>query len=397
VYLRTLGGLKPVDVILRRLDDAFSDPLELRGDSLLGVPGLVEAVRNGSVIIDNALGSGLVETAANMAFLPGLCRQLLGEELRMPSVATWWCGQDEPRRYVRDHLKDLVIKPAFPRFGQHPEFPETMSDAMYEALVKRIEAQPEEFVAQERVALSTVPVRTEAGIAPRHMVLRIYAAWNGQSYTVLPGGLTRVSTQDSSLVVSMHLGGGSKDTWVLSDTAEAVPARRQASVWIPEHRAGDDLPSRVADNLFWLGRYAERVEERVRLVRALWPALSSEEDFGRAVSLETCHSRAGRTRISGSGNVCYVARRAAMDRSTDSDGNGVRPFADVEPAMESKRAPARRLAFERTAVFRYVACAPAARIAVFRICSSKCGSALFWWIRSAGQCRSSPSRPFRVC
>jgi uncharacterized alpha-E superfamily protein len=228
-----------------------------------------------------------VETGANMAFLPGLCRQLLGEELRMPSVATWWCGQPEPRQYVLDHFKELVIKPAFPRFGQHPEFPELMSAAMSEALIRRIEAQPEEFVAQERVELSTVPVRTETGLAPRHMVLRVYAAWNGQSYTVLPGGLTRVSTQESSLVVSMHLGGGSKDTWVLSDTAEAVSARRQSSVRISAKLPGEDLPSRVADNLFWLGRYAERVEARVRFVRALWPALSSEEDFGRAVSLET--------------------------------------------------------------------------------------------------------------
>jgi uncharacterized circularly permuted ATP-grasp superfamily protein/uncharacterized alpha-E superfamily protein len=287
VYLKTLGGLKPVDVILRRLDESFCDPLELRGDSLLGVPGLVQAVRSGSVAIDNALGSGLVETGAIMAFLPGLCRQLLGEELRMPSVATWWCGQEEARRHVVKQLKELVIKPAFPRFGQHPEFPESMDAAAYEALVRRIEAKPEDFVAQERVALSTVPVRTETGIAPRHAVLRVYAAWNGQSYSVLPGGLTRVSTVDSSLVVSMHLGGGSKDTWVLGGSEEAMPARRQLSLQIPVQQSKDDLPSSVADNLFWLGRYAERVEARVRLVRALWPALSSEEDFGNAVSLDT--------------------------------------------------------------------------------------------------------------
>jgi uncharacterized circularly permuted ATP-grasp superfamily protein/uncharacterized alpha-E superfamily protein len=287
VYLKTLGGLKPVDVILRRLDDAFCDPLELRGDSLLGVPGLVEAVRAGSVVIDNALGSGLVETAAHMAFLPGLCRQLLGEELQMPSVATWWCGQDEPRHYVLEHLKDLVIKPTFPRFGQHAEFPESMSGAVYEALVRRIESQPEGFVAQERVALSTVPVRTDAGVAPRHVVLRVYAAWNGQSYSVLPGGLTRVSTQASSLVVSMHLGGGSKDTWIVGGAAEGASARRQSSLEVRPQQGANDLPSRVADNAFWLGRYAERVESRVRFVRALWPALSSQEDFGRAASLET--------------------------------------------------------------------------------------------------------------
>ena len=286
VYLKTLGGLKAVDVILRRLDDSFCDPLELRGDSLLGVPGLVEAVRSGSVVIDNALGSGLVETPAHMAFLPGLCRQLLSQELLMPSVATWWCGQAEPRRYVLEHLRDLVIKPAFPRFGQHPEFPEAMDSDSYEALARRIEARPEEFVAQERVALSTVPSRTEDGIAPRHVVLRVYATWNGQSYSVVPGGLTRVSTQDSSLVVSMHLGGVSKDTWVLGGTG-AASAGHQSSAQIPPQQSPEDLPSRVADNLFWLGRYAERVEGRVRFVRALWPALSSEEDFGRAVSLET--------------------------------------------------------------------------------------------------------------
>jgi uncharacterized circularly permuted ATP-grasp superfamily protein/uncharacterized alpha-E superfamily protein len=286
VYLKTLAGLKRVDVILRRVDDSFCDPLELRGDSLLGLPGLLEAVRNGSVVIDNALGSGLVESPALMAFLPGLCRQLLGEELRMPSVATWWCGQEEASRYVLEHLKELVIKPAFPRFGQHPQFPATMESPDYAALVQRIQAQPEDSVAQERVALSTMPVFTDHGIVPRHVVLRVYAAWNGQSYTALPGGLTRVSMQDSSLVVSMHLGGKSKDTWLLGGPEEAVSARRQSSLGVPV-RQKEELPSRVADNLFWLGRYAERVEARVRMVRTLWPALSSEEDFGRSVSLET--------------------------------------------------------------------------------------------------------------
>lgn len=287
VYLKTLAGLKPVDVILRRVDDSFSDPLELRGDSLLGVPGLVEAVRKGSVVIDNALGSGLVETPALMAFLPGLCRHLLGEELKMPSVATWWCGQDEPRRYVEEHFKELVIKPSFSRFGQHPDFPGSMRRPAYEALLKRIESRPENFVAQERVALSTIPVYTDNGIVPRHAVLRVYAARKGNTYIALPGGLTRVSTQDSSLVVSMHLGGRSKDTWVLGRPDEAVPARHQSSLQISVRSTRDDLPSRVADNLFWLGRYAERVEARVRFLRTLWPAVSSEEDFGRAVSLET--------------------------------------------------------------------------------------------------------------
>jgi uncharacterized circularly permuted ATP-grasp superfamily protein/uncharacterized alpha-E superfamily protein len=287
VYLKTLAGLKPVDVILRRVDDSFCDPLELRGDSVLGVPGLVEAIRNNSVAIDNALGSGMVESPALMAFLPGLCRQLLGEELRLPSVATWWCGQEEPRRYVLENLKKLVIKPAFSRFGHHPEFPETISSPALDNLMRRIHAQPEDAVAQERVALSTMPVYTENGIVPRHVVLRVYAVWNGHSYSALPGGLTRVSTQDSSLVVSMHQGGRSKDTWILGQPEESLPAPSETLLPARIMPGEEDLPSRVADNLFWIGRYAERVEARVRLARTLWPAVSSEEDFGGGVSLET--------------------------------------------------------------------------------------------------------------
>jgi uncharacterized alpha-E superfamily protein len=162
-----------------------------------------------------------------------------------------------------------------------------MTPAARQSLARRIETQPDEFVAQERVALSTVPVRTDTGIVPRHVVLRVYAAWNGHSYAVLPGGLARVSTHDSSFVVSMHLGGGSKDTWVLGGQAELAAERRPPPIQVPVQTRAGDLPSRVGDNCFWLGRYAERVEARVRLVRALWPALSSEEDFGRAVSLET--------------------------------------------------------------------------------------------------------------
>lgn len=286
VYLKTLAGLEAVDVIVRRMDDDFCDPLELRGDSLLGVPGLVQAARSGGVAIDNALGSGAMESPVHMAFLPGLCRLLLGEDLRMPSVATWWCGQEQPRSYVLEHLDELVIKPAFPRYGLHPEFPAEMDAAAKEDLRRRIQARPERFVAQEKVALSTAPVRTDAGLAPRHVMVRVFAVWDGESYTVMPGGLTRVSTENTS-VVSMQLGGGSKDTWVFDgEGPDAVPP---PTIHIPidSGHPRTNLPSRIADNFFWLGRYAERVESGVRLVRALLPALSGEEDFGRAASLET--------------------------------------------------------------------------------------------------------------
>jgi uncharacterized circularly permuted ATP-grasp superfamily protein/uncharacterized alpha-E superfamily protein len=287
VYVKTLGGLRPVDLIIRRLDGEFCDPLELRGDSLIGVPGLVDAVRAGSVTIDNALGSGIVETPVLMAFLPALCASLLGEELKMPSVATWWCGQEQPLREVREHLLNLVIKPVFPRFGLRSEFPDVLSESGRAELLRHIEARPEEFVAQERVALSTSPVFTENGFTPRHVILRVYAVWDGSGYSVMPGGLTRVSTQGSTRAVSMQLGGGSKDTWVLGGSDEAHHTRRLLMLPKDAHGAMGDLPSRVAENLFWLGRYTERVESRVRFARALLPTLSGEEDFGRVASLET--------------------------------------------------------------------------------------------------------------
>ena len=287
VYLKTLAGLEPVDLIMRRFDASFCDPLELRGDSLLGVPGLVQVIRNGAVVIDNTLGSGLVEAAGYLAFLPGLCRQLLGEDLRMPSVATWWCGQEKPCQYVLEHLDELVIKPASPSFGHQLEYPESMDAAGREKLIGKIEAHPERYVAQEGIALSTAPARTDAGLDARHVVLRVFAVWDGQSYTVMPGGLARVTTETSSHRLPLLLGGASKDTWVLGCAEEPSPGPSLPPVSIDTYSSRGTLPSRVADSLFWLGRYSERVEANVRLLRALLPALSAEEDFGRAITLET--------------------------------------------------------------------------------------------------------------
>jgi uncharacterized circularly permuted ATP-grasp superfamily protein/uncharacterized alpha-E superfamily protein len=288
VFLKTLAGLDPVDLVLRRLDDSFCDPLELRGDSLLGIPGLLQAARSGHVAVANALGSGLLETALPMAFLPGLCRHLFGSELQMPSIATWWCGDEEPRRYVREHLQEVVLKPTFPQPGQQALFPATMTESARRELMEKIEAKPEQFVAQEQVDLSTAPVRTSQGLAGRHVVLRVFAIWDGAGYAVMPGGLTRVSTEDRSLVVSMQLGGGSKDTWVIHGRKERPAVK--AAIPGPDlaiKAAPFALPSRVADNLFWLGRYTERVESGVRLVRTLLPGLSGETDFGGGVSLDS--------------------------------------------------------------------------------------------------------------
>ena len=286
VHLKTLAGLEPVDLIIRYIHDDFCDPLELRGDSLLGVPGLVQAVRKGTVIIDNALGSGLIEAAGHLAFLPGLCRQLLGEDLRMPSVATWWCGQEKPCRYVLDHLDALVIKPASPSFGHEVVFPAAMDVAQRDILIGKIKSHPEQFVAQEGIELSTLPVLTDTGLAPRHLVLRVYAIWDGQSYLVMPGGLARVTAELNSQRLPASLGGVSKDTWVQGEREGVREPDPLPAFSVSSLADRNNLPSRAADNCFWLGRYAERVEAGVRLLRALLPALSAEEDFGRAVTVE---------------------------------------------------------------------------------------------------------------
>jgi uncharacterized circularly permuted ATP-grasp superfamily protein/uncharacterized alpha-E superfamily protein len=280
VYLKTLGGLAPVDVILRRQDDAWCDPLELRGESTLGIPGLVQAVRAGNVAVANALGSGLVESPALLAFLPSLCRGLLGEELLLPSVATWWCGQPSELGYVAQNLERLVLKPAFPRAGSDAVFPAELGTEERAAFLARLEADPLQYVAQERIALSTAPsaaggVDAEA----RHLVLRVFATSCRGRWSVMPGGLTRVSYSADSLVVSSQRGGGSKDTWVLrgereNESERAAPGRGLGPLDV--QRAHTVLTSRVADNLLWLGRISERAESAMRSLRAALRQLAEE-------------------------------------------------------------------------------------------------------------------------
>ncbi len=292
VFLKTLSGLERVDVILRRLDADFADPLELRSDSSLGVAGLIEAVRAGNVVMANAMGSGLMESMAMKSSLPTLCRHLLGEELRLPSVASWWCGNDAERAYVIDHLPGLVIKPAFPALGFEPIFGATLSSAERTTLIEKIKRRPWYYVAQEQMALSTAPVWQDGKLQPRPLVLRVFlCATPSGGYTVLPGGLTRVSSEPGRLVVSMQRGGGSKDTWVLSARrSEVAPSQPRAALAteptpVVARPAANDLPSRVADGLFWLGRYAERSEGAVRLLRATQSRLTDGNTPGASAQL----------------------------------------------------------------------------------------------------------------
>ena len=278
VWLKTLDGLQPVDVILRRLDDAYCDPLELRGDSALGIAGLVEAAREGHVTIANALGSGVVETPAISAFLPALCRYLLGEELIQPPAVSRWCGHPDDLQYTLDHLDELVIKSTFPPADRQPIFGRALTAAQKQSLRNELRAHPEDFVAQKEVRLSTAPVWTGHKLEPRPLVLRVYVAAAGDSYAVMPGGLTRVSSATDIPIVSIQRGGGSKDTWVIADgPVSTISLLSPARIVVRRERRAADLPSRLADNLFWLGRHAERAEHTVRLLRSIVAYLTRED------------------------------------------------------------------------------------------------------------------------
>jgi len=292
VFLKTLDGLQQVDLIVRRLDAEYCDPLELRADSSLGVAGLVQAVKAGNVVVANALGSGLVECEGLMGFLPNLCRRLFGEELAIPCIATWWCGHEDARAYVLDNLDGLVINPTFqsrPMLSTavEPVLGATLSPAERRALAERMAVRGYDYIGQELVALSTAPVWRDGALKPAPMALRVYVAAVDDDYVVMPGGLTRVSASDDARAVSMQRGDGSKDTWVVSrGSVSSFSLLRAPDQPVQLRRSARALPSRAADNLFWLGRYAERAESTVRLLRSVavrlgenstpgdgWPAL----------------------------------------------------------------------------------------------------------------------------
>src|SRR6266446_2671235 len=271
VWLKTLSGLRRVHAILRRLEDESCDPLELRSDSPLGIAGLVDAVRRGNVLIANSLGSGLIESGMLLGFLPRIAEHLLEEPLKMPSVATWWCGEPAALEEAIAHLKQLVIKPAFPQVRFDPEFGEDLSAEARDKLVARMRARPNDFIAQEMVRLSQAPVwdrQHPRRLLARATQLRVYACATPQGYVVMPGGLTRVATGPDVRVVSMQRGGGSKDTWVLSTGPVSAFSLLRREIGPPDLvRAGANLSSRVVENVFWFGRYSERCEDVARLLR----------------------------------------------------------------------------------------------------------------------------------
>ena len=271
VWMRSLGRLEPVDVILRRVDDWYCDPLELKPDSQLGVPGLLDAARRGTVSIVNPLGSGIAESPGLLAFLPDIAMHLLGRAPRLASVQTWWCGDPISRQHVLTNMADLVIKPIARAVGRSTMLGWELSATSLDELRRRIEASPFEWTAQLPVAMSTTPTLTQEGFASRNSVLRTFAVARADSYVVMPGGLLRVAPDDKGNLISNQSGALTKDAWVLATEPE-----KQTSYWLrggPAVEAVDpvgSMPSRAAENLFWLGRYAERAEDAVRMLRVIY-------------------------------------------------------------------------------------------------------------------------------
>ncbi len=282
VYIRTIAGLKRADVILRRVDADFIDPLELNSASRLGTPGLLEAIRTGGVTVLNMPGSGLLESKSLLGFLPKLCRRLLGEELMIPNVATWWCGQAAERAQVEKHLDDLVIAPAFNI--QRPDgslskarLIADLSPEERQALLSRFSDRPGDYVGQEVVRLSTTPMLRGGKLEPAPFVLRVYAAWTPDGMRIMPGGFCRTSDRPDVRAISMGADARTADVWVIADKPVERVTLLASQEDVKVRRILGQLPSRAADNLFWLGRYLERAEATLRLVRSMCISLMDSD------------------------------------------------------------------------------------------------------------------------
>ena len=287
LYLKTLQGLEPVHGLLKRLDDEFLDPLELRADSTLGVPGLLQVIRAGNVQVANAPGSAFLESSAMLGFLPALSRHLLGETLSLPSLSTWWCGEQAVMQDMLPQLKNCVIKPTYPGTGRDSVIGHTLSQRELDEWAGRILRHGEDYTVQAYLPLSQTPTWQGEKMATRSTMLRVFALPDGQgSWRVLPGGLARLAGKNEN-IASMQQGGSSADVWALGQPAKVDPAVDVPTVQHPEpaHSSSASPPnhfkqrkqpitSRAAENLFWLGRYTERAENSLRLAQLTLQSLA---------------------------------------------------------------------------------------------------------------------------
>jgi len=347
VFIRTVSGLRRAEVLVRRLDSDFADPLELNARSRLGVPGLVQAVRDGKVVMANALGSGVVEARALLSFLPVLSPAVLGRDLALPNVATWWLGQARARDEVIDRLDEMVIASAFvgelPGHGERREaLGATLEPEARARILEQIAHRGIDFVAKEAVALSTTPIWRNGRLEPRPFTLRLFLARTADGWRVMPGGFVRVANDVDARAVSLQRGGSTGDAWVLSDAPVAETTLLPAPDRINITRVTGPLPSRAAANLFWVARYVERAEATLRLVRALVNRVSDgDEDAARMVAqicslLDAWNARVHRPALhpAGARRLCRLARsRARRGASLSRRLGAVRGLGDPRPVF----------------------------------------------------------------
>jgi uncharacterized circularly permuted ATP-grasp superfamily protein/uncharacterized alpha-E superfamily protein len=342
VFLKTLRGLQQVDVLLRRLDGRMIDPLELEPGSLIGVSGLFDAARTGAVRISNDPGSGAVEAPALSAFLPGLCLRLLDEKLLLPSVPTMWLGDQRARALVQQDPSRWLIRPAMDGNAQTVA-PLSLSPEERTSLLRRIEARPWDWAASESIQPSMAPCLDGDQLAPRPVVMRLFMVHDGTAWHALQGGLARVVDDHDRQAGHLPRGGLSKDVWVLNeDRSDIVGPPVMPVQKLAIRRASGDLPSRVADNLFWLGRYVERLERAARLVRAAVARLARgaallPREIAELQSLARCLAEAGCIRAEAASPTATSTLAEALLASVREGGSIFAYFGEVGRLTESVR------------------------------------------------------------
>jgi uncharacterized circularly permuted ATP-grasp superfamily protein/uncharacterized alpha-E superfamily protein len=277
VMVRTVEGPRPLSVLWRRIDSSYVDPLELDERSQLGTPGLVDALRRRTLTMINMPGTGVLETRALHAFLPRLCRALTGSELLLPNIATWWCGQAAEREHVLANLERMMVGPALSTRLPYDEDGSTVAAAPRDLadLRARLAADGGGLVGQEAVQLSTTPAWVDGRLVPRPMVLRVFLGRTAQGWAVMPGGFARIGSTEDAAAIALQRGGTAADVWVIGDVPVAVDSMIAPSGTPYARLPAAPLPSRAAENLYWLGRYSERAEGTMRLMRA-WHARLAE-------------------------------------------------------------------------------------------------------------------------
>ena len=318
VWLKTVGGLERVDVILRRVDDNYCDPLELKEDSQLGVAGLLQAVRSGNVRIANPLGSGILENPGIMPFLPAIAKYYFDKPLILPNIASWWCGQPSEMKYVLENISTLVIKKIYRDSSVSTSIDgSTISTKKIEELKEQIKTHPYLYVGQEKVTFSSTPSFVEKKVEPKNALFRSFLVSNKDSYTVMKGGLTRTSSDSGNMVISNQLGGLSKDTWIINpesnetdqiqqltknafviQTQSQSQSQHQSRLQLqnqqlqvaPVLNYKNVLPSHTAENLFWVGRYADRFLGNARFQRTVMQAITEGNRIQLDSNRETEHT-----------------------------------------------------------------------------------------------------------